>query len=140
MGGPPMMQQFPGFDAGGVSAHPTGQRAQDAAAVRPRQSYVPPVLTPIKPVTARGQDKEPRKEFRIPTPEELGVGFKVAPIDEPVDWSVVRKRLTDAGATRFGLDKTKEGYRFAFETAKGVATGSGASEGSAVEAAFRNFK
>jgi hypothetical protein len=62
---------------------------------------------------ARGQSDDRPPAVRIPTPEELGLGTaKLVAGDEPVDWSMVERRLDAAGVTGFQVEKTTAGYRF----------------------------
>ena len=82
---------------------------------------------------ARGQSDDRPPAVRIPTPEELGIGrAKFVSGDEPVDWSMVERKLDAAGVTGFQVEKTTSGYRFTCQLASGTVTGRGETRGEAV--------
>jgi hypothetical protein len=86
---------------------------------------------------AKTAEEKPRREFRIPTPEELGIGLKTEVLEEAPDWSLVRKQLAQLGATRFALDQQGDKYSFSFFTAKGRVEAFGRTEKEAVDAALK---
>jgi hypothetical protein len=98
---------------------------------------LPSVRDQAPKLVARGQTDDRPPAVRIPTPEELGIGgTKLVVGDEPVDWSMVERRLDAAGVTGFQVEKTANGYRFTCQLASGVVTGRGASKGEAVRNAL----
>jgi len=105
-------------------------------------AYVPPKLASTrgaeaKPLVARGRMEEARTSLRIPTPEELGIGSaRAATISEPLDWSMVERRLDAVGATGYQMEKTAEGFRFTAKFSSGAVAGRGASKGEAVRDAL----
>jgi len=107
----------------------------------PTLAYVPPRLPSARDGTpkllARGQSDDRPPAVRIPTPEELGLGA-ARPVagDEPVDWSMVERRLDAAGVTGFQVEKTTTGFRFTCQLASGAVTGRGATKGEAVRNAL----
>jgi hypothetical protein len=56
--------------------------------------------------------------------------------DEPVDWTMVERRLDAAGVTGFQLDRTTNGFRFTCRLASSAVTGSGTTKGEAVRDAL----
>lgn len=112
------------------------------------QAYVPPKLTPIRPsetprVRAQSDEPIPVQAFRIPSPEELGIGTKAKMIsgDEPVDWTMVERQLDRMGARGHQLDRLEEGgYRFLVKLPQGSIEGQGRTKGEAVRSAFAKVK
>jgi len=105
-------------------------------------AYVPPKLASTrgaegKALVARGQMEDAQTALRIPTPEELGIGHaKAAAISEPLDWSMVERKLDAVGATGYQMEKTAEGFRFTAKLSSGPVAGRGASRGEAVRNAL----
>lgn len=102
--------------------------------------YVPPKLQSVKAESpksvVRGQTPD-TPQFRIPTPEELGVSMsRPAAVDEPLDWAAVERKLDAAGATSFQVEKTADGFRFSCQLASGMVTGHGATRAEAVREAL----
>jgi len=86
---------------------------------------------------ARGQSDDRPPAVRIPTPEELGLGtVKLVAGDEPVDWSMVERRLDAAGVTGFQVEKTATGFRFTCQSSTGAVAGRGTTKGEAVRNAL----
>jgi hypothetical protein len=107
----------------------------------PVHAYVPPRLPSVRDrapnLVARGQSDDRPPAVRIPTPEELGLGTaKLVAGDEPVDWSMVERRLDAAGVTGFQVEKTTAGYRFTCQLPAGAVAGRGATKGEAVRSAL----
>lgn len=71
----------------------------------------------------------------IPSPEELGLNRR-AVTDEPVDWTMVERKLDSLGAKSFHLEKTAAGFRFDCDLPSGKVTGLGTSKGEAVRNAL----
>lgn len=108
-----------------------------ARAPMPAQTYVPPRLESPRAsapkLVARGQSDDAPPAIRIPTPEELGLGTgRLVTGDEPLDWSMVEKKLDAAGATGYQVEKTGTGFRFTCQLPSGAVTGRGATKGEAV--------
>ena len=126
---------------------------------------MPPRLpSPFKPggaPTVRGQDDDaparppvriptpdelaatPKAAVRIPSPEELGlgeVGEKVVTGDEPLDWSMVERKLDAVGAAGYGMEKAATGFRFTVQLPTGPVVGRGATKAEAVRNALRLIK
>jgi len=81
--------------------------------------------------------EDTRTALRIPTPEELGIGnAKAATIGEPLDWTMVERKLDAVGATGYQMEKTVDGFRFTAELSSGPVAGRGASRGEAVRNAL----
>lgn len=90
---------------------------------------------------ARGQSDDRPPAVRIPTPEELGIGgTNLVRGDEPVDWSMVERKLDAAGVTGFQVEKAATGYRFTCQLPSGAVTGRGATRGEAVRNAVAQLK
>ena len=111
----------------------------------PAQAYVPPRLPSTRDAApkllARGKSDDTPPAVRIPTPEELGLGTaKLVSGGEPVDWSMVERRLDAAGATGYQVEKTATGFRFTCQLSAGAVTGRGASKGEAVRNALAQLK
>jgi len=108
-------------------------------------AYVPPKLastraTGAKPELARGKMEDARTALRIPTPEELGIGnARAAAIGEPLDWTMVERKLDAAGATGYQMEKTADGFRFTAKLSSGPVAGRGASKGEAVRDALSHL-
>jgi hypothetical protein len=108
-------------------------------------AYMPPKLTPIKPSApvARGQidDNLTPIAFRIPTPEELGIGSKsVAVRDEPIDWVMVERHLDKIGALGHQIEKIEGGYRFSVKMSNGTYSSTSLSKGEAVRSAIAKIR
>jgi hypothetical protein len=108
-------------------------------------AYVPPRLPSVRDkapaMVARGQSDDRPPAVRIPTPEELGIGrANLVSGDEPVDWSMVERKLDAAGVTGFQVEKTAGGYRFTCQKSSGVVSGRGATKGEAVRNALAQLK
>jgi hypothetical protein len=56
--------------------------------------------------------------------------------DEPLDWSMVERRLDAAGATGFLVEKTTTGFRFTCQVPAGPITGRGTTRPEAVRNAL----
>jgi hypothetical protein len=100
-------------------------------------AYVPPRLPSVRDkaptMVARGQSDDRPPAVRIPTPEELGIGAtNLVSGNEPVDWSMVERRLDAAGVTGFQVEKMANGYCFTCRLPAGAVTGRGATRGEAV--------
>jgi len=111
----------------------------------PVQTYVPPRLPSSRDtapkLVARGQSDDRPPAVRIPTPEELGIGnANLVAGNEPVDWSMVERRLDAAGVTGYQVERTAAGFRFVCQSASGKVTGSGASKGEAVRNALAQLR
>ena len=107
----------------------------------PAQTYIPPRLPSSRDsapkAVARGQKDESAPAVRIPTPEELGIATtKIVHGDDPLDWSMVERKLDRSGVTGFQLDKTVAGFRFTCKLASGPVVGRGATKGEAVRTAL----
>jgi hypothetical protein len=120
---------------GGLPALPVYAPAFPPAA-RPQPQPAP--RPPARPVV-RGQkpDESPRAPAELPplvmpTPQELGIPVPRVTA-KPVDWSDVRARLDQLGATGFALEKAGAGYRFTCQLPAGrLVEGRGATEAEAV--------
>jgi hypothetical protein len=111
------------------------------APVAQAPAYVPPRLPSPRDgapkLLARGQSDDRPPAVRIPTPEELGLGpAKLVAGDEPVDWSMIERRLDAAGVTGFQVEKTTTGFRFTCQLPAGAVAGRGATKGEAVRSAL----
>lgn len=95
---------------------PQGGYAPQQQAVPRSQAggYVPPRLVPPAkrqaetpaPVVRGVRGSEPaRREADIPTPEELGIGSTAPAKAEPLDWSAIRRQMTDLGVVRFDVQQ-----------------------------------
>ena len=72
----------------------------------------------------RAQMDDTPPAVRIPTPEELGISrVKVATTDEPLDWSMVERKLDAVGATGYQMEKTPDGFRFTCKLSFGPVAG-----------------
>ena len=90
---------------------------------------------PAPVIRAQMDDTPPA--VRIPTPEELGIDrVKVATTDEPLDWSMVERKLDAVGATGYQMEKTADGFRFTCKLSFGPVAGRGATKGEAVRKAL----
>ena len=92
------------------------------------QAYTPPRLPSARDggpkLLARGQSDDRPPAVRIPTPEELGLGTsRLVAGDEPVDWSMIERRLDAAGVTGFQVEKTTTGFRFTCQLPSGAVAG-----------------
>jgi hypothetical protein len=97
---------------------------------------LPSVRDKAPTMIARGQSDDRPPAVRIPTPEELGIGrAQLVSGNEPVDWSMVERKLDAAGVTGFQVEKTTTGYRFTCQLASGTVTGRGETRGEAVRSA-----
>jgi hypothetical protein len=117
-----------------------------------------PLASSPKPVT-RAQSDDKVASLRIPTPEELGLGAPVSPtrergaVDplsrveltdapkllsghEPLDWTMVERKLDAAGVTAFHVEKTAGGFHFVCRLPKGEVTGRGATRVEAIRQAL----
>lgn len=108
---------------------------------QPAQTYIPPRLPSSRDtapkMVARGQKDESAPAVRIPSPEELGMAtMKIVHGNEPLDWSMVERKLDRSGVTGFQLDKTDTGFRFTCKLATGSVAGRGATKGEAVRTAL----
>jgi hypothetical protein len=102
----------------------------------------PRATAPASKPVVRGQNNDDPAPVRIPTPEELGLGpKKIVSGDEPLDWTLVERRLDSAGVTGYQMEKTADGYQFTCQLAAGPVSGRGSSKNEAVrEALFQLAK
>jgi hypothetical protein len=111
-------------------------------------AYVPPKLVPVKPLApppiarARADEEIVPPSFRIPTPEELGIGTPaisnpaIVSGQKPVDWEMVDRKLDRLGAIAHQMERTSTGFVFTIRLPEGIVTGSGATKREAVQRAF----
>jgi hypothetical protein len=110
------------------------------------QAYVPPKLpstraAQAKPIVRAQSDDSAPATIRIPTPEELGLARPAAAAtDDPLDWTLVERRLDAAGATGYQVERTTAGYRFTCQLPSGAVSGRGATKPDAVRQALAQLK
>jgi hypothetical protein len=94
-----------------------------------------PGARPQPVIRAQSDDAPPT--VRIPTPDELGLGVpKIVAGDEPLDWSMVERKLDAANVSTYQMDKTASGFAFTCKAAGGTVSGRGASRAEAVRQAL----
>jgi hypothetical protein len=74
---------------------------------------------------------------RIPTPDELGIGVpKIVAGDEPLDWTMVERKLDASSVSTYQMEKTASGYAFTCKAPNGTITGRGTTRAAAVRQAL----
>jgi hypothetical protein len=107
-------------------------------------AYVPPKLpstgTGKTKSVVRGQNDE-TASLRIPTPEDLGIGAPTGlPGHEPLDWTLVERKLDRAGVTAFRVEKTAGGFQCTCDVPTGSVSGRGGSKSAAVRQALAQLR
>jgi len=74
--------------------------------------------------------------IKIPSPQELGLGNIKVSADDPIDWSMVERRMDQLGVTSYQMQKAVDGFRFSIELRGKTVIGRGTSKAAAVRAAF----
>jgi len=74
--------------------------------------------------------------LKIPSPEELGLGTAKVTANDPIDWSMVERRMDQLGVTGYQMQKAEDGFRFSIEIRGKTVIGRGASKAAAVRSAF----
>lgn len=105
-GSPIFMPSMPTQQRPATQPQPLAQQASAGSYVPPR--LTPPAKTavaqPPAPRVARGVPREeptPPRPLAIPTPEELGIASPRQA--QPLDWTVIRRQMSDLGVVRFDL-------------------------------------